>query len=336
MSVPLRGYLQTGQFTCHDAAGREIKCEGTGQDAESRRGVPWPAPRFDVQGDTVVDRLTGLAWLRDANVAEFPLTWQEARDHMVQMNRDQVAGHSDWRLPNRRELRSLICHQNKRPALPSEHPFINLFQGWYWSSTTAAISPAHAWYVSMDGGRMFYGGKDQSFMVWPVRGAGNGVLPATGQTGCYNDKGAPVPCTGTGQDGELVLGCPLPSPRFELSADVVIDRLTHLHWRREADLTGAVSWEQALAAIARLNDQAGEPDDWRLPNINELESLVDCSASDPALSKAHPFMAVQDVYWSSSTSLFEPDWAWALYMSKGAIGVGQKQHARFYVWAVHD
>jgi hypothetical protein len=293
-------------------------------------------PRFEVQGDTVVDKLTGLAWFRNANIADFPLTWQEALDHVAQMNRDHAAGFTDWRLPNRRELRSLISHQSRRPALPNEHLFTNLFQGWYWSSTTAVISPAHAWYVSMDGGRMFYGGKDQSFMVWPVRGQSNGVLPATGQTRCYNETGDIIACAGTGQDGEFVHDCPFPSPRFEISTEAVIDRLTNLRWRRDADLAGAVSWKQALEAVALLNKQPGGLDGWRLPNINELESLVDCSAHDPALPAAHPFIALQDVYWSSSTSLFEPDWAWALYLNKGAVGVGQKAHAHFHIWAVHD
>jgi hypothetical protein len=45
---------------------------------------------------------------------------------------------------------------------------------------------------------------------------------------------------------------------------------------------------------------------------------------------------MQDVYWSSTTSLFEPDWAWALYLNKGAVGVGQKAQAHFHVWAVRD
>jgi len=102
------GYLQTGQVTCHDATGREIDCAGSGQDGEFRRGVPWPGPRFEIEGETVTDRLTGLAWCHNANLAEFPLTWQEALDYVAQMNRSQTLGYSDWRLPNRRELRSRI------------------------------------------------------------------------------------------------------------------------------------------------------------------------------------------------------------------------------------
>ena len=331
------GYFQTGQRTCHDATGHKINCAMSGQDGEFRRGMPWPEPRFALEGETVTDRLTGLAWCRNANPAGFPLMWQEALDYVAQMNHDQSLGYSDWRLPNRRELRSLISHQTRRPALPEHPPFTDIFNGWYWSSTTAAISPAHAWYVNMDGGRMFYGGKDQSFLVWPVRGQGNGTLPATGQTRCYADTGEEIPCSGTHQDGELCCGCSWPSPRFQPAREgAVIDQLTHLCWRQVTDLTGPVSWTQALAAVAGLNQQSAGTHGWRLPNINELESLVDCDRHSPALPAGHPFVTLQDVYWSSTTSLYEPDWAWALYLDKGATGVGQKTQAEFHVWAVHD
>jgi Protein of unknown function (DUF1566) len=94
-----------------------------------------------------------------------------------------------------------------------------------------------------------------------------------------------------------------------------------------------VVWRKALAVVAKLN-QKGEGSAWRLPTINELEALVDCAAHSPALPSGHPFADVQDIYWSSSTSMFEPDWAWALYLENGATGVGQKRSAQFSVWAV--
>jgi hypothetical protein len=72
--------------------------------------------------------------------------------------------------------------------------------------------------------------------------------------------------------------------------------------------------------------------DWHLPNINELESLVDASQSSPALPEAHPFWGNPEVLWSSTTSGFEPDWAYGLYLHKGAVGVGHKRTARFGVW----
>ncbi|MCG6860242.1 MAG: DUF1566 domain-containing protein [Chromatiaceae bacterium] len=335
MKTPLPP-LRTGQRTCHDASGNAIACVGSGQDAELKKGLLWPESRFVSSGETVNDALTGLVWSRDANLAEYPMSWQDALDWVVVQNEQGALGFQDWRLPNRRELRSLISHQTKRPALPEDHPFVNVFAGWYWTSTSAATSPAHAWYVNMDGGRMFYGGKDQSFLVWPVRGPGSGVLPKTGQARCYDSSGLVVTCRDSGQDGDFHRGAIWPKPRFGIDSDTVVDRLTGLRWTRIAAIgSGPVSWEEAFTGVQRLN--AGRVcGGWRLPNINELESLVDCSCHDAALPQRHPFGSVQDVYWSSTTSLFEPDWAWALYLDKGAVGVGQKTQARFHGWAVQD
>jgi hypothetical protein len=329
--MSMGGYLQTGQVTCHDSDGNQVPCQGTGQDAEFRRGVPWPEPRFENRGEIVLDRLTGLVWSRDANMPEFPLSWQEASDRIKKMNGEKSLGFTDWRLPNRRELRSLMSHQTKKPALPEGHPFINVFSGWYWTSTSAAVNPAYAWYVHTEGARMFYGAKTQYFLFWPVRGPGD-VLPATGQAACFAADGKAVSCSGTGQDGELRTGRSWPVPRFEPGGDgVILDRLTGLRWQINADLTGKpVTWSEALSVVRGLGGG------WRLPNINELESLVDCSTHSPALPEKHPFRNMQEGYWSSTTSMFEPDWAWALYLAKGAVGVGQKQGAHFSVWAVYD
>ncbi|MEW6115444.1 MAG: DUF1566 domain-containing protein [Nitrospirota bacterium] len=329
-------YLQTGQVTCHDTFGREIPCTGSGQDAEFKRGISWPVPRFEQKDEMVLDRLTGLIWTQDANPAVFPVTWQEALDYIADMNRERTFGYSDWRLPNRRELRSLMSHQTRKPALPEGHPFRNVFSGWYWTSTTAAINTAYAWYIHTEGARMFYGNKEQFFLLWPVRGEGYNILPATGQTQCYDSAGRLIPCAGSGQDGEFRIGLVWPEPRFDVIGDAVIDRLTNLCWLREADITKGrpVTWSDALSAIAQLNQSSKAC--WRLPNINELESLVDCSTHSPALPDGHPFSGTKEAYWSSTTSMFEPDWAWALYLTKGAVGVGQKWGAHFHVWAVCD
>ncbi|HUU99761.1 MAG TPA: DUF1566 domain-containing protein [Bacteroidales bacterium] len=333
----IKGYLQTGQITCHDTVGREVPCINSGQDAEFRRGIPWPIPRFRQLGDTVSDNLTELIWTRNANLAEFPLTWQESLDYISHMNHGKAFGYSDWRLPNRKELRSLMSYQTKKPALPEGHSFSNVFLGWYWTSTSAAINPAYAWYIHMEGARMFYGGKKQFFLLWPVCGKGNGVLSVTGQSECYDSDGLSISCQGTGQDAEFRFGRAWPEQRFEVMKDTVIDHLTNLYWTQKANLTGnQVTWEEAFTTIKELNKLSHKKIVWRLPNINELESLVDCSVYSPALPAKHPFEDVRESYWSSTTSMFEPDWAWALYLTKGAVGVGQKKGAHFHVWAVSD
>jgi hypothetical protein len=326
----------TGQHRCYDEQGREIQCHDSGQDASFRLGAAWPNPRFVVQGETALDRLTGLVWPRNAGLAEFPLTWPEALEHVHQMNREQALGFADWRLPNRRELLSLIDYQTRKPPLPADHPFHNVVLGWYWTSTTAAIHPGYAWYVHMEGARTFYGRKDQFSMVWPVRGGDASRLWQTGQHACFDVHGRQIPCAGTGQDGDVLFGAPWPEPRFEPHGEVVLDRLTGLSWLARADLVRKqVSWQQALDAVLELRKQkTGGTSDWRLPNILELESLVDCSAHNPALPAGHPFSAVQEAYWSSTTSFFETDWAWVLYLHKGALGVGFKPKPVFAVWPV--
>jgi hypothetical protein len=329
------GFLQTGQTSCFTADGKETACPGSGQDGEYRLGCPWPSPRFLPQEATVSDLLTGLTWTRNANPAEFPMTWQEAFAFVTALNIQNYLGYNDWRLPNRKEMHSLMSYQAKKPSLPIGHPFRNIFLGWYWTSTTAARHPAYAWYIHLEGARMFYGRKDSRYLLWPVRGR-SPVLVRTGQSQCYGMDGHMIQAENTGQDGELQSGRTWPQPRFSVNGPTVQDRLTKLCWLKDGGLAqGPVDWEKALAIIAELNkEQQGGINNWQLPNINALESLVDCSTHSPALPAKHPFTHVQDEYWSSTTSYFEPDWAWVLYLNKGALGVGIKYEKSFHVWPV--
>lgn len=265
------------------------------------------------------------------------MTWGEALAYVRGMNRDNMHGYGDWRLPNRRELRSLLSYQTRRPALPAGHPFSGVFLGWYWTSTSAAVDPRYAWYVHLDGARMFYGRKDQDCLVWPVRGASS-VLSATGQQAIYDDNGRELTAPDPVQDGRRESGLAWPGGRFVVIGETVLDQLTGLEWLRRASLSGeVVSWGEAIDLVAALNGAgSGYEPPWRLPNINELESLVDCSHHAPALPATHPFQMVCPVYWSSTTSSFEPSWAWALYLDKGALGVGFKQGRHFHVWPVRS
>ncbi|MFW6284670.1 MAG: DUF1566 domain-containing protein [Desulfosalsimonas sp.] len=296
------------------------------------------ARRFSAENNRVWDRTTGLMWSRDAAPAEFPLTWKEAFGFLEELNLQGFEGHCDWRLPNRRELFSLIRHDRINPALPADHPFENVFPGYYWTATTCARLPDQAWYVHLGGARVYRGMKYASCMVWPVRTPGTSPPAAlhTGQKQCFDETGRVIRCGNTVQAVSVCSGTPWPEPRFDADNHIVTDLATGLSWMRQADAGGKmVSWQEAADRIAGINQEAAAGfSDWRLPDIRELESLVDMGTHSPALAGKDLFSHVRDFYWSSTTSLYETRYAWALYLKDGAVGVGFKQNPEFFVWPV--
>ncbi len=328
--------LQTGLTRCYSENGEVIDCQGAGQDApflSDDFAGGWTAERFQLLGDSLVqDKATDLIWTRNSCVSEYPFSWQEGLDVVDHMNDEVRYGRTDWRMPNRRELRSLIDHGASKPALTPGNPFQNVFLGWYWTSTTAAIATRYAWYVHLEGGRMFYGNKDGYYWLWPVCGQSE-ILARTGAVRCYDDSGSVRACDGSRQDGALRMGVLWPTPRFIHGKDGVVDMLTGLTWHASARLGKAsASWQEALATVAAYGKETGVP--WRMPTINELESLVDASNHSPALMEHHPFSDIEGAYWSSTTSSFETDWAYVLYLTKGAVGVGYKKNCDFALWPV--
>lgn len=176
-------------------------------DDGNRIGVAWPNPRFTVQStntvgqpddrtNCVLDNLTGLMWARNANIASnSPLgqtglggtcTWAQAFDIITNsagpVNGTTYGGYTDWRLPNVRELYSLVTYRCFRPSLSDGTgtnkwtealgPFTGVKSDNYWSSTVFAVSPNdNTWYVSLDYGHLgTVNEATTTLYVWPVRG----------------------------------------------------------------------------------------------------------------------------------------------------------------------
>ena len=166
---------RTGQTKCYDATGKDIVCTGTGQDGELRAGVAIPVPRFKDNGDgTVTDKVTGLIWLKNANCFGYKL-WLDALNTASTLANGACgladgSKSGDWRLPNRNELMSIIDNSKVAPALQLGHPFVNVLNDTYWTSSTFTGNTATAWYLTLSNGFSNYYSKTNGYYyTWPVR-----------------------------------------------------------------------------------------------------------------------------------------------------------------------
>ena len=171
-------------------------------------------------------------------------------------------------------------------------------------------------------------------------GGGSCGVPKTGQTGCWDTSGTSVDCAGTGQDGEYQMGVSV-DPRFADNGDgTVTDNLTDLIWLKNADCFGQQNWTTALSDANTLADgsclltDGSVAGDWRLPNVRELQSLIDYGQYNPALPPGHPFSGVQSsYYWSSTSYVYYPGVAWFVYLNNGVVSFNSKT-GTYYVWPV--
>ncbi|KAA6457189.1 DUF1566 domain-containing protein [Acidobacteria bacterium AB60] len=165
------------------------------------------------------------------------------------------------------------------------------------------------------------------------------ALPRTGQSVSYAE----------GDDASLAQGAPWPAIRFRDNHDgTVTDALTGLVWLQDAGCLPPALWAGSLGEANQLatgqcglsdNSKAG---DWRLPNLAELESLIDASQANPALPAGHPFTSVSNAIYWTSTSYFggqagSPA-AWAIRLGDGRYmndaGINLKTVNTNFVWAV--
>jgi len=128
-------------------------------------------PSFTNNGDgTVTDNNTELMWVEDGNSAGCndgnPLSWIAALNFCNNLN---YAGYDDWRLPDRRELMSIVNYGNSNPAVDTS-VFPNTQSSYYWTSTTYKPDDSLAWLVNFLNGGVGSRSKGDGSYVRPVRG----------------------------------------------------------------------------------------------------------------------------------------------------------------------
>lgn len=252
-----------------------------------------PPSYTDNGNGTVTDEVTGLMWEQGEGGE---MTWDAGATYCADL---VLGGHSDWRMPTAQELFS-IAHLNRRqPPLDAIFSSPGTANYW-WASDERADQPLNAWALNRGGG---IGPKPKSETV-----SAGGVLN-------YHVRAV--------RDVNVVSPAAAMGPRFTDNGDgTVSEANTGRQWQQgEAE---TMSWEAAIAYAEGLS--LGGHDDWRLPNMKELFSMVDADRSGPAVDTVF-FQGVSGTpgaarYWSSTVNFNRPDEPWYVDFQFGLSSFG--------------
>lgn len=166
------GVLTAGLLSAATAYAQTCKTESITASAPNSRYT-------DNSDGTVTDNTTGLMWKQCPEGASgagcatggaSTYTWQQALQQAQTVdNGAGFAGHTDWRLPNRKELHSLVEVQCASPSINAVL-FPNNPSNLFWSSSPYANDPTTAWSVYFSSGLDNYNYKTNAYYVRLVRG----------------------------------------------------------------------------------------------------------------------------------------------------------------------
>ncbi len=175
LAVPLRAAdISTHSFsgcTFPDTAQSAGYTATFGEDSDYSSGVSTPSYTiYNPAGisSVTVDNRTGLMWLTNPNTDAglgASKTWGNAVTACLNLN---YAGYTDWRLPNAKELLSLLVYS--QAEVIDHRYFPGLGSNGYWASTTCAAATSEAWVVSFGSGIAGHYGNTVSYYTTCVRG----------------------------------------------------------------------------------------------------------------------------------------------------------------------
>jgi len=324
---PRRGLPKTGQtLKFHPSGNNDM-----GDDGENQSGLPLSGDRYTVGTETVSDNATGLMW--QAGDSDTEISWDSAFSHIAGLNSSWFGGYNDWRMPNIKELTSLIDMGRWNPAIdPTAFPDTKIDSG-YWGSTTYADMPngRFCYQVSFFEGLTLWIEMNKPSMdhgyVRAVRSlqpeAGSWGFPKSGQTNIIHYPSG----DDLGGDGAVRAGYPATGGRFvDNENGTVTDRATGLTWQKtdsahqQVDIyKGKLSWEDAFNYIREMNVRHfGGYSRWRLPNYQELCSLLDFSQFYPALDPIFKSSVQSEVHWTSTARNLDSSNRWSINFTNGS------------------
>ena len=284
---------KTGQTKSYNHYGWEVTDGSIKDDGYYRRGLV-PGYTRDNTKEVVLDRITGLHWQDDSSVVSVTKSWSDANDYC--RNDVSTGGYTNWRLPTRTELVNLNIYNGYATSMDPE--FSNTRRSVYWSSTPLA---------------------DHTGMEWTIHSG-------TGSQGAENNDSSNVYVRCVHGDSRIR------SASLLRSGDMVTDNTTHLQWQDNTDAkTLTMKWQDAIDYCEALG--LGNHSDWRLPNINELLSIMDDTRTNPALYSIFQNF-VSSGYWSSTTYSGLVKTSWIITFSLGYSGYNDKDFDGNYVRCV--
>lgn len=334
----------TGQTTCYDTAGNVLDpcpSEGQpfyGQDAQYQ-GPTRSYAKLDASGNNlpdsatswlmVRDNVTGLIWevkqLKDGvdnysnpNDADNTYTWCDPHpetnggdqgicsdyntDSFIQaLNTTKFGGYDDWRLPTIKELSTLVNGGRDNPAINTDY-FPSTISYGYWTSTSHSNSNfvGYAGIVLFANGYASHGyAKSINHNVRAVRGT------------IYQN----------------------PSQFIVNGNGTVIDTTTGLMWQQTtADSNNdanpdEMNWQLSLSYCENL--ELGGYNDWRLPDRNELQSLVDYGRYYPAINIVAFPDTMSSIYNSSTSYVSYDGYTWLINFSYGGVSQSYKSNNHY-------
>jgi len=257
-------------------------------------------PNDAISWSMVRDNNTGLIWeikTTDGLIHDMDDTynWNDAQNVFIaQLNASSFGGFSDWRIPNPKEWLS-ISDYDRIPRINLDYfPNTNnnrFPETWaqYWTSTHTAFSSARTW-ADFPGGQSHDYYTSYPFYTRAVRGE------------------------------EFV------NNFLDNKNGTITDLTTGLMWEQKTNDNGfndkdnLYTWEDSLAWISSLNESKYLGyNDWRLPNIKELQSIVDFTNYEPSIDNNFFPNTKPYVYWSSTSVNDHPEFAWAVWFDRGYV-----------------
>ncbi len=324
----------TGQAKCYDNS-REIAPPKPGQPfygQDAQYNGNQPAYKNNKDG-TVTDLNTGLMWTQDPGRKK---TFEQT---VAGASMCKVGGYTDWRLPSIKELYSLFNASGIDPSGPSDMdtsgltPFIDTkFFKFAYGDTSAGDRVIDSQFATctlysgttMGGNKTMFG---VNFADGRIKGYPIGQVGPRGEKTYYTLYVRGNPSYGKNDFHDNGNG-------------TITDLATGLMWSR-ADSGRGMNWQNALAWVQKKNvERFLGYSDWRLPNVKELQSIVDYTRCPDTTNSAaiNPLFECTQItneggkadypfYWTSTTHAGFRGGLAAMYVAFGRASGWMSSHA---------